>query len=543
MQLKFTLVSVLVATFLLSSNLHAQEAKTISSTIKEVTVFLSGAQVHREAGVSLKPGENVVKISGLTPFMDGNSVQVEGNSAYTIMSVKHQMNYLEDMSIAPEVRVKKDSLNDLQFKLKTRQSLRNVYQEEKSMVLTNKSIKGTDGTLMAEDLEEVADFFRNRLKDIEYKMLELGEEERKLQNDINRINNYLNQINANKHKQTSEILITLMANSSVNSTINLNYMVRQAGWVPLYDIRAEEVGSPIELRYKANVYQSTGNNWDKVKLTLSTGNPAVGGQAPELMTWWLNVQQANYRAKSGGYDYGFDKNAPAAMEMSDDIAFDVEEQAMSGFASNFTTMIETMVNTEFSISIPYDIPSDNQQHEVETQRITLPASFEYLAIPKLDTDAFLIADVLNWEQHNLLPGQSNIYFKGTYVGKAFIDPAITEDTLRLSLGRDKSVVVKREKMNDYCKTSTFGGKKTTEKAYKITVNNTKSKPVTITLKDNVPKSGQEDVEVSVQDVSGAKYDPETGELIWKLDLKPGEKRELIIKFSVKYPKKLVITNL
>ncbi len=527
-------ISFLLLSISISSS--GQTVKELNSTIEEVTVFLSGAQVTRDAGFSLKPGENVFKISNLTMGLDPNSVQVKGNKDYKIMSVKHQINYLEDKSLSPEIESKKDSLEDLQFKLDTRMSLRNAYTEEKSMLLTNKNIKGENAILLAEDLEEMADFFRSRLKEIEYKLLEIRQEEKELSKEIQRINKHLSQLNSRRNVNSSEVLIVLQSNKSVNAKLELSYYVYGAGWIPVYDIRAEDVSNPIELTSKGKVYQSTGNDWEDVMLTLSTGNPAVGGQAPTMSPWYLYLQEI-YDQKGVLGKRQLSRNR--VLGVQEDADYELTETDLA----NVVSIAQNTINTEFSISIPYDIPSDNQQYDVETQRLSLNAGYEYLAIPKLDKDAFLLAHVTDWTKHNLLPGESNIYFKGTYVGTGFIDPAITSDTLSLSLGRDQSIVVKREKLTDFCKTSTVGGKKRTTKAFKITVHNTKSKQVKLKLKDQIPLTNTSDIEVTVEETSAAIYNESTGELIWDMTLAAGESKTVELRYTVKYPKKKRISNL
>lgn len=530
---------IILAALLLPFSLFSQTS--VDSKITDVTVFLSRAQVHRTAKVSVKTGEQQIVLKDLTQALDPNSIQVTGNPNYTILSVKHQVNYLEDKSVSPEIRVKQDSLELLEFKLSTRRSLRNVYQEEKTMILANKEIKGKDNVLLAEDLQEISDFYRSRLTEIEYKLLDIVIEEKEITDEINRIRNHLNQLRSRQNVASSDILISILGNRQASSDLEVSYMVNNAGWFPVYDIRAEDVDNPVELTYKGKVFQSTGTDWNDVMLTLSTGNPAIGGQAPELTAWYLHLQEAAIKSYGNNYRFNGKKaKQPAAA---------YEEVEMDGAlfyaesAADLTATVQNTITTEFAISVPYDIPSDNQRYEVETKRINLPAGFEYFAIPKLDKDAFLLANVTDWQKHNLLPGESNIYFKGTYVGNAFIDPAITSDTLALSLGRDKSVVIKRDRIEDLCKTKTLGGKKTTTKAYRITVHNTKSVGISIKLEDQIPLTKTNEIEITVDEKSGAKYDETTGRLEWDMDLTPGEKREVELKFTVKYPKKKIISNL
>ncbi|MCB0762330.1 MAG: DUF4139 domain-containing protein [Flavobacteriales bacterium] len=525
--------------------LAAQQSSDVESNIEEVTVFLSGAQINRTANVSLKAGENIVRLKGLAEYLDPNSIQVEGDERYVIQGVKHEVNVFRETTLPPEVKAKKDSLETLEFTLQMRAAMRKVYNEEREMLTANRSVKGTNATLLVEDLEEMADFYRNRTKEIEYKLLEIDRDQKQLNEDINRIRQYLNQRNAMANKRTSEILVTVLSNKQQSVDIDFSYMVRQAGWVPTYDIRAKDIKSNLELIYKGKVYQSTGIDWDRVKLTLSTGNPTIGGQAPTMQPWYLYLAEV-YNGRKAKGEYGL---VMAAEEADFEPNFEVMADSMDaegrGFSSwsDVVTVNQNQINTEFAIAIPYVIPSDGQYHEVETQRYSLSADFHYFSVPKLDQDAFLVADVTDWEKYNLLPGQSNIYFQGTFVGKAFIDPAITSDTLNLSMGRDQSVVVERKQVSEYCKTTMLGGKKKTTKAFEIKVHNTKNTAVKITIEDQIPLTQSGDIEVEVEETSGARYDAATGQLLWDMDIAAGETKSVMVRFSVKYPKKRVIGNL
>jgi uncharacterized protein (TIGR02231 family) len=211
--------------------------------------------------------------------------------------------------------------------------------------------------------------------------------------------------------------------------------------------------------------------------------------------------------------------------------------------AEFTVQSQNVVSTEFKIGIPCDVPADGQYYDVEMQRETLKATYDYFCAPKLDGDAFLRAKVTDWMQYSLLPGESNIYFKGTYVGKAYIDPAMANDTLDLSLGRDKSITVDRKMLSDFCKTSNLGGNTKTTKAFETSITNTKKVPVTFTLEDQIPLSQNEDITVELEESSGAALDPATGKLTWSLSIAPGETVKKQLRFSVKYPKKKLISGL
>jgi uncharacterized protein (TIGR02231 family) len=521
-------------------------AKSIDAKITDVTVFMSGAQVTHSGNISLKEGENSFKLTDLTLYLDPNSVQVEGTSAYTILSVRHEVNYLIDQSSNPTVKGIMDSIEDLQFRQKEIGAMRDVYNDEINLIRSNNNIKGQNAVLIPEDLVEMADLFRSRLKEIRLKQLELSEQEKDASDNINRLQNRLNSINARKGTNPSEIYVNVIANKTGNAPIKISYLAQSAGWYPVYDLRAEDINSPIEFAYRAKVFQSTGNDWERVNLTISTGNPNIGGQVPSLYPWYVNIYQPIIYDKVENMNrkpvVAYD--AAAAPAMAEGAYFKGEmDDEKTYTAANYTTVQNNTVNTEFKISIPYDIPSDNQQYDVVMQKQTLKAEYAYVSIPKLDNDAFLRAQLTDWSQYSLLPGESNIYFNGTFVGKGFIDPALANDTLNLSLGRDKAINIKREQVKDYCKTSFFGNKQQTSKAYEITVQNNKKVSVNLVIEDQMPISQNEEVEVEREEISGATIDETTGKLTWKVTLAPGETIKKQIRFNVKYPKKKYVSGL
>jgi uncharacterized protein (TIGR02231 family) len=223
---------------------------------------------------------------------------------------------------------------------------------------------------------------------------------------------------------------------------------------------------------------------------------------------------------------------------------DKEEAAPeAATVADFVTTIETSLNVEFDISIPQTVASSAKPTVVDVKSSNVNANYEYAVAPKLDLDAFLIAKVTGWEDLNLLPGDANIFFEGTFVGKTFIDPNSIRDTLSLSMGRDKRIVVKREKLKDLSTRNVIGLNEKQAEAWEISIRNSKSEPVKVIVEDQVPVSRNSQIEVTVIDVGGARQDTYSGKLTWKLNLKPAENKKLNYKFEVKYPKDRRINGL
>jgi len=549
------LLFILLTTITVGFTAQTKE-KVVTSKIKDVTVFLSGAQVHREALITLNAGNNLIKFEGLAKNVNGNSIQVGGDKDFTIVSVNHSRNYMRVAEISPKLKVIKDSLDDIKFKLELRKKFASVYKEEKSLLLANKSVGGSQTGVDVEDLIEIADLYRTRLREIEMKILDISEEQRDFQKTVYRLQRQLNQLNSKINRSTTDVTVRISSKIKTNAKIFLSYIVSDAGWAPIYDIRSKGVTDPVNLVYKGNVWQTSGNDWDNVNITLSTGNPSVSNSSPKVNPWVLSFDPPFRPFRGNTFktnkmlvvsDSVYTRNS--AYSFNGAFAYGDEEAGGSGNdnspapAPPPVAMNNTGVSTEFKIKIPYSIPTDGQSNAVEINSHSLTASYSYFTAPKFDKDAFLIAKVTEWDQYNLLSGNANIYYEGTFVGSSYLDASITKDTMQLSLGRDKGVIVDRKKIKDFGKTATIGSSKKTTLGLQVSVRNSKATPIEIIIHDQIPISRVKEIEVSMLEKSGAKYDEGTGSLIWRMTLQPGQSQSVQFKYQVKYPKSKEIPNL
>lgn len=537
-------------TFQLGSTL-AQNEITQSSTIKDVTVFLSGAEIHRTAKVNLAAGSNTITFDNLSNFITPSSIQVKAkNSSVTIASVNIQSNYLIDNSNDKRLNIINDSIEELKFSIAIREGHKRVYTEEKSLLLANKSIRGDEMGVETFELQDMADFFRKRLLELETKMLDIDMQIAKINKVMTRLLQQQKDLKKGKSKYTKEIVVNASSSSKTTTEFELTYVITQASWIPKYDLRSDDITEPVALTYKADVYNLSGYDWKNVNITLSTGNPSVDNTQPTLTPTYISFyQNYNDRYKTSAYGgapkkmksptFASERSAVANDESENDFKVEAEE-SMS--IADFTQVVQSNVNTEFKIKIPYTIDSDGKPYLVEIQKHELPVSYSYLSIPKKDGDAFLLARVTGWGNYNLLPGDANVYFEETFVGTSFLETASTKDTLDISLGRDKSIVVTRKKVDEFCKNTSIGGNKKTTRGYEIEVRNNKSKPVTIDVYDQIPLSNKKEIEVTIDELGTASHNESTGELKWKLTLQPGETKKMVYKFQVKYPKDYNLTN-
>jgi uncharacterized protein (TIGR02231 family) len=523
----------------------AQVEKPVDSKITNVTVFLSKAQVSREVKTRLEAGKTTLVLSGLTASMDTESIQAAGKGNFVILGISHRQNFLNELNVPKALKVLKDSLEYYQKQKTLSQSQRDILNKEEAMLLANQRIGGNNQNITVAELKNMADFYRTRLGDIVNARMKEDEKTSKINARVVKINQQINEQNELYSGNTGEILINVSAEAATQADFQVNYVVQNAGWTPMYDLRAVNTKSPITIGYKANVYQGTGEEWKNVKLKLSTANPNQGGLKPELYTWYLDFYQPIARYAPQGRAAGVRamelKKAEEEREEAADLAMKAIEPAAS--VADYTSTIQTTLNTEFDISLPYTVSSSSKPTVVDIRNYEMNSIYEYAVAPKLDTEAFLLARGLGWEEFNLLPGEANIFFEGTFVGKSFIDPNNIKDTLSVSLGRDKRIVVKREKQKDLTTRKVIGASQRESYSWEISVRNTKAEAVKVVVEDQLPVSQNSQIEIMAGDLGGARYDATTGKLTWVLNLQPNETKKMTYKYEVKYPKDKQVSGL
>jgi uncharacterized protein (TIGR02231 family) len=525
----------------LLNQVQAQDV-LVESKIKHVTVFLNRAQVTREVKARIGVGKTNLILSGLTSQLDQQSIQVSGKGNFVILGISHNQNYLNEFKPPRALQVLKDSLESDKRQLSLEQNQINILSKEEQMLLANQKIGGSQQNLTVTELKAMADFYRARLSDIGLAKIKTDERIFKLNERIARLNRQINEQTDLYRRNTSEIVISISAENPTSADLEVSYVVANAGWFPVYDLRGINTKSPVQLNYKANVYQNTGEEWSSVKLKLSTANPSLGGLKPELFPWYLNFQQYNYglQGRAPGVQMQRSMAKPEAKMADAEI---VMEEAPVMTTSQFVTTVQTSLNTEFEIGLPYTVSSSAKPTLVDVRNFEMKAVYEYSVAPKLDQDAFLLAKAVGWEEFSLLPGEANIFFEGTFVGKSYIDPNNIKDTLAISMGRDKRIVVKREKVKDFTSRKVIASNQKDTYAWEISIRNTKAEPVKISIEDQIPVSQNSQIEVTVIDVAGAKYNKETGKLNWDMTLQPNEDRKIVFKYEVKYPKDKQVSGL
>lgn len=513
----------------------AEEGQKVTSKVQKVTVFLRGAQVTRTATVNINAGTTDLIFNNISPNIDPQSIQVHANGEFTILSVKHEMNYLNSTTNKTQqlldLHTKQKSIND---KITMLNNMLTIYQAEETVIAKNQSVKAENATLDVIKLKQALDFQTERLTMLKQKEQDAGNQLAVLYTERQQYDNQINEINNGQATATSNIIVTISSKTILQSTFALTYLTADASWYASYDIRAKNVNAPLIIAYKANVLQHSGEDWKNVKLTLSTGLPSNNSIKPELTPYYLNVYNNINRALQG-------RAAGVAVGQQEDKESNqlAEVVVASGYAKSIPVnvdMQEAQTSVEFNIENPYSVANDGKPCQVEINEINVNAAYQYYAAPKISTDVFLTASVTDLNKYNLLSGDANVFFEGTYIGRSRMDMRAMSDTLNLSLGNDKGILIKRTLEKNLTQKQTFGSNKKETKSWSIEVKNRKNQKINLLVEDQVPVSQNSSIEVEAQETSGAKPDLTTGKVSWNLTLNSQDDKKLQLKYMVKYPK-------
>lgn len=289
----FTLLFFLIP-FLAFSNFE----KKHPSNIKSVTVYLNGATIERHSNVILTKGENTLIFNDLSAAINENSIQISGIKNASISSLNYTIDYLEKGTVSEEYTILNTKIDGLKLKKNEIKNIIDGYEKELSILEENKKINSEATDLSLQKVKELSTYYRQRVTEINNIIYKEKKQLKELNKTINKYTSELYKIEDNRKEERGKITVKLTSETASNLSLVIKYNLENAGWFPVYDIKAENTSAPIKISYKANVYQQTGTDWENVNITLSTGDPNTNNLKPELSTKYLNFVSRNYRAST-----------------------------------------------------------------------------------------------------------------------------------------------------------------------------------------------------------------------------------------------------
>lgn len=511
------LISSLFAGVLFPILMYGQSTQqhVVNTQMQEVTVFLSGAEIISNEKIPVKKGRSIIVFKGLSPYINSKSVQVSVENV-ALLSVS-----TEDAVEEHDIRLEtiRDSINEVTDKLELIHNQADALQFEKKMLTENQRLGGTQTGVPLSELTRAADFFRERTLKINNALTELNRKSKVIDLQLKKLEARYKSASETINTARKQVVVTIASDKDQTANFIIRYLVTEASWVASYDLIASDINKPVTLKYKAQVYNNTAVDWKDVKLTLSTSDPSLAASRPFLTAWTLNY--------TSNANEGLLQNRVAQTNL---------EEAAGGVSTPYEDIAVAELSTSFPIEQRQSVLANGQFHRLDLMDESLNASFEYLAIPKVDLSAFLIAKVTGWEKLNLISGIANVYFGNTYIGESQIDTRLMSDTLELSLGRDNQILIGRAKIEDKASTKFIGSKRDESFVYEIQVKNNRKSAITIKIQDQIPVSQESDIIVETSNISGAEVDKPSGRIQWIRNIQSGEVVKYIVSFAVKYPK-------
>jgi len=613
--------------------------KKLKTKITDVTVFLNGAQVTREGSTTIPAGKSTLKFDGVTPLLRRESIQVQGEGDFTILSINYHMDLIQHERPDSEIKALEAQVKTRNERIEEITASMSILLDEQKMIATLNNAALQHKEVNVDQISQAREIIHNDLGAIKLAYIKYNRELTALKEKNNAASQKILALGAPQSTAISQVLVMVSAKREVKAKLGLSYYVTSARWYPSYDLRVKDVSSNLIIDYKANVSQQTGEDWSNVKLTLSTSNPNQSGQRPKLMKWDLRLNQNNPNKPTNNYDrfaghqyakvngqvldatgealpfatiqvvgstvgattnlngqfeltlppnarqlrvnfIGYTqkivtinnqrltiqlaedavmlesvvvmsyssglitRNMPQSLSSSiavkrEDIARLPSRRARTLTSTYIAPVViksQNVVDVDFEIEELYNIPSDAKSYSVIIDQISTPAHYQYYCAPKMDKDAFLTAQVLDWTDYNLLEGQANIFFEGKYIGTSLMDVGYISDTLDISLGRDRGVQVTRTKAKDVTKKTAFGTQIREVRSWELLVKHNKAESLNIILEDQFPTTRDESITIKQQELGGGNVDEHTGIISWNLTVESNKTEEVSFMYGVWYPK-------
>ncbi|MBQ6355685.1 MAG: mucoidy inhibitor MuiA family protein [Solobacterium sp.] len=489
----------------------------IQTRVTGVKIYRNGAETIRRGQSELKAGVNHLKIAGVTQGMDTGTVRLFFPAGVTMSDIRflNTLNYNPDEKESDRIRAEIEALKQ-QIEVKELQI--SLWKENGSFV-----------SRQEQNLQDIESYI-NRLPE---RLAGIHREISALQKDITRLEKKLN--DTVRTESCPVISVEVEAQADGISDFEIRGHEGSAMWQPVYEIHTDAEG-PLTMRVRARILQNTGEEWDKVNVSLLTGNPASGGVMPVIRPVYLSIRTSETvtRAK-GNMMMGRMAMAAAPMMADEDMAM-ADTMQMNRLETEEAEVSTEETMTEYILPGTKTIPSDSEGTMADLQQFDLPADYVISAVPKMDVKAWLKATVKTVDLPAMVRGNAAVYLNGIFTGNTLINPDLTRETFDIPLGQEEAVQLRRTEKLKKTSEAMLKNQRTTEYAYELMITNSKAKEITVTVQDRLPVSRDKTIVVEPVKTDKAEQDADNGVLTWKITLAPKETKTLNLAYRVSWPK-------
>ena len=533
-------------------------AAGLASSIGAVTVYQDRAVVTRAASSELPAGEHELVLEKLPASLQDNSLQVSAKSTgqATLLDVKVRDAYQAD---TPNERVKQleERLRQLEAQQASLDDEAAVLDNQRELVLMMQrgaTEPGKDaGRLTLDELKSIQSLSADTLSRTLAGLRRVAEQKAALDRDIAALQNELGQLQNALGRRTKTVTLRVNLARAGKVDLNLSYAVAGARWTPAYDARLRLADRSVDLGYFGVIRQNTGEDWNNVKLTLSTARPSLGGGAPSLQPWIVDVaappppppSPAPRPAASPSAKMQAEIAAERRARHSPAFADAAAEPVAEAVELSTAQVQNEATSASFQIRNPATLLSDNATQRVAIATAKLPATLQYQSAPALREAVYLTAQASNTTDFPFLAGPLNTFLDDAFVASGSLKAVMPGEKVELAMGADEGISIKRQLVNRYTESTGFSGSgKRVTYEYKITVKNNKATKEQVSFKDRLPVSRNEKIVVKLLSPADREVKrEEDGRLAWEWEMEPGKSRETVLKFSVDYPGDIEVSGL
>lgn len=514
---------------ILISSICSFAQKKLKFDIKQVNLYPQSAVIHIESRTEVENGYNEFILSQLPYELNENNVQIRIKGEASLNGYLVKSKDLASIPKTKEYQALEDSLEHVKYAIDSISNFIYALEKEEALILENIKIGGDNIGVKSTELEDIAEIYREKIPQIKNLSQKAQTQFQKIKPRFDKLRAKLDLLEMQRSLLSNDLILKINATSKTNVVLEISYAVSTAYWTPFYELKVKSPSENPSLVAKANITQNSGQNWENVKLVLTNNNISDITSIPILQPQQLRMSNPMMRSAK--------KNTTSKTEneLVEPVFMSTADNASPIIEESKAKEISTDVNTKFEVNTSLSLHTGNTQ-SVELFTKTVNANFVRYVVPKLNNQTMILAQISNWEELNLVSSNMAVYYQGALMGNTFIDINSTLDSLQIPLAYDNSVVVERKSIKEFTSKKIVGTNKIDEKGFEIKIKNNNRNALKLQVVDQIPISTNSQIEVQFLDESGANYNPETGILTWNLNLSPTEIKNLVFKYSIKYPK-------
>ncbi len=372
---------------------------------------------------------------------------------------------------------------------------------------------------------------------------EIDQQRMQLARQLAKLNNDLQAKRSSKPRERYSAFVEVDVTQPGDLVVDLTYMVTQARWTALYDLRFDESHDvALQVNYLGQVTQSTGEDWLNAAMTLSTARPALATIKPELKPWYIQevtpppvmMTRAKFAAVA----------MPAPQAADFEVSAAPEAEPWQEAAVPEATVTSSGASVAFKLTMPVSVPSDDSPHKVNVTTLNLAPKLDYLCVPKLAEAVYRRATITNRSEYLLLPGPANLFVDGDFIGTLPLERVAPNEEFDIALGVDDRVTVTRELKAREVDKKIIGDRRRIRVAYEIEVSNLRDRAIDLEVRDQLPVSRHEQIKAKLEAADPKPIEQtELNELIWKQSLAANGQQTYRFDFTIEHPAAMRVAGL